>query len=91
MEHLSVMSLEGSRQAYLAALGIPIWTVRADVPLSAQSVPLQFVAHQSDEVHIEAEPSVALKQTPKPVLQIPQSPPSKRILLMSHRFLMNRR
>ncbi|HQV80720.1 MAG: hypothetical protein KBF23_05160 [Agitococcus sp.] len=68
MGHLSALSLEGSRQAYLAALGIPIWTVRADVPLSAQSVPLQFVAHQSDEVHIEAEPSVALKQTPKPVV-----------------------
>ena len=61
------MSVEGSRQAYLAALGIPIWTVRADVPLSAQSVPLQFVTYQSDEVPIEAEPSVALKQTPKPV------------------------
>lgn len=67
MEHLSVVSLEGSRQAYLAALGIPIWTVRADVPLSAQSVPIQFVACQLDDVPLELEAPVALKQTPKPV------------------------
>ena len=68
MEHLSALSLEGSRQAYLAALGIPIWTVRANSSLSDQSVPLQFVAHQPDEVRIDVEPSVALKQTPKSIV-----------------------
>lgn len=74
MDSLSVVSLEGSRQAYLAAMGIPLWTVRADVPLSDHSVPLRFVAHQTESNHIvDVEPTQALQQTP----QIPKPPSVK--------------
>ncbi len=46
--------IEGRRQAYLAALGIPLWTARQALTYASASMPTQFVAYEdtffADEV-----------------------------------------
>lgn len=39
---------EGQRQAYLAALGLPLWTARYDLPGAAPSLPLMHVPFCAD-------------------------------------------
>lgn len=59
IDAMTVAMSEGRRQAYLAALGIPLWTARANGPLAGQSAPVRFVAYEleqeADVVDIEAE------------------------------------
>lgn len=74
---------EGRRQAYLASLGLPLWTARHDLPGAAPSsllvfepflgepVESGFVAPdvaQVDVVQVEARPEPALVTTTAPVL-----------------------
>lgn len=49
---------EGQRQAYLAALAIPLWTARYDLPGAAPSLPLVAVPFVTD-----LPPTVALEET----------------------------
>lgn len=47
-------SEEGRRQAYLAALGIPLWSPRHPLPGALPSEPLEFVPYVSAEMEAEA-------------------------------------
>jgi hypothetical protein len=52
---------EGRRQAYLAALGIPLWTVRHELPYAAPAAHTQFMAYEDeslDVVEVESAPEV---------------------------------
>lgn len=53
---------EGRRQAYLAALGVPLWTARFDLPGAAVSLPLQplaFVVDSAGLVEVAEAPAPA--------------------------------
>ena len=56
----SSLHSEGRRQAYLAALGIPLWTVRQELTYAAPSTQTQFVAYEdaffADVTVVEVEP-----------------------------------
>ncbi|PTQ90606.1 hypothetical protein [Agitococcus lubricus] len=45
---MSNIAVEGRRQAYLAALGLPLWTVRPESLLSHRSQTQDFVAYESE-------------------------------------------
>lgn len=57
MDMIPAAMSEGRRQAYLAALGIPMWTVRPQSSLYEHSEPVQFVAYEleGDEFIPEVE------------------------------------
>lgn len=75
--------IEGRRQAYLAALAIPLWTVRHELSHAA-AAPIEFAAYEDesvavlvDEVAIVDEPSrIATKPvTPTPPVRSDSSEP----------------
>ena len=78
---MTVALEEGRRQAYLAALGVPLWTVRADSTLADYSDPVAFVPYYLeqliDEQSISYQPakqqqSVIIEQEqPKQVVKQP--------------------
>ncbi|MDF3030225.1 MAG: hypothetical protein K0R03_783 [Moraxellaceae bacterium] len=64
---------EGRRQAYLAALGIPLWSARQELPGALPGAPLEFQPYQAGEavselVAVEAEPAAA----PAPPVKSPE-------------------
>lgn len=62
---------EGRRQAYLAALGIPLWSARQELPGALPCAPLEFQPYQgavSEPVAVEAEPAAA----PVPPVKSPE-------------------
>ena len=74
--------MEGCRQAYLAALGIPLWTVRPHSALAAHSTPVSFVAYEleGEPESIEVTVREAVAVTPvlerKPVESKPKAAPT---------------
>ena len=72
----SSLHSEGRRQAYLAALGIPLWTVRQELTYAAPSTQTQFVAYEdaffADVTVVEVEP--LLEEMP-PLIQSKPTPP----------------
>lgn len=76
---------EGQRQAYLAALGLPLWTARFDLPGAAPSLPLvavPFVADLEDisagrePAPVAAEPVTSAAPAPVVTASRPVSPPA---------------
>ncbi|MDP2228220.1 MAG: hypothetical protein Q8J78_12175 [Moraxellaceae bacterium] len=75
---------EGRRQAYLAALGVPLWTARFDLPGAATSLPLQsmaFVAAADIESAVDVAPvaanvesSATVMPAEVPAAALPQTP-----------------
>ena len=58
---------EGRRQAYLAALGIPLWTVRQELSHAAPSSPTCYVAFEDvffADVSINVETSTSVDALP---------------------------
>jgi hypothetical protein len=80
----SSLHSEGRRQAYLAALGIPLWTVRQELTYAAPSTQTQFVAYEdaffADVTVIEAEP--LLEEVP-PLIQSKPTPPREPSIISS--------
>lgn len=59
---------EGRRQAYLAALGIPLWSARAELPGALPSVPLAFVPFLAEvAIPVAPAPSPAAAQGAGPM------------------------
>lgn len=56
---------EGRRQAYLAALGIPLWSARVGLPGALPSAPLAFVPFVA-----EAAPAASAPTLPPPVMEV---------------------
>ncbi len=57
--NVTIASDEGRRQAYLAALGIPVWTARIDSALAESSQSLNFVPYYLQDETIEDEVLIA--------------------------------
>jgi hypothetical protein len=56
---------EGRRQAYLAALGIPVWSARADLPGAMADIGIEYVPFTDDALEPE-ESSAAFAPEPPP-------------------------
>lgn len=77
---------EGRRQAYLAALGIPLWTARVNVPGALAAPPLEWTPFLADvslpsalpESAAPAEPVAPRSPAPTPVAPEPSPAPSPR-------------
>lgn len=68
---------EGQRQAYLAALGLPLWTARYDLPGAAPSLPLMhvpFCADIPDAAELPVAPETALPEQGLPVTEVSAAP-----------------
>jgi len=71
---------EGQRQAYLAALGLPLWTARYDLPGAAHSLPLMHVPFCADipdaaELPVmPVAPETGLPDQGVPVTAVPAAP-----------------
>lgn len=79
---------EGRRQAYLAALGIPLWTVRQELSHAAPSSPTIFVAFEEGffaGVSIDAE-SISIKTS---VDELTNAPTSTEILAPENPLLFS--
>lgn len=59
---------EGRRQRYLAALGLPLWTTRHDLPGARAANPLSFVAFVDEDF---AESAPATPSFVEPVIAVP--------------------
>ena len=57
---------EGRRQAYLAALEIPLWTARAPLPAAAPSLPLEWTAYVPEYVEEENDPEPRAQEEDAP-------------------------
>lgn len=78
---MSNIAVEGRRQAYLAALGIPVWTVRAESQLADVSDPVAFVPYYLEQLideqsisyqpHKEQAVTVVEQELPKPIVKQP--------------------
>lgn len=71
---------EGQRQAYLAALGLPLWTARYDLPGAAPSLPLMHVPFCGDipdavELPVVSVAPEVLPDQGLPVTAVPAAPP----------------
>ena len=66
--------VEGRRQAYLAALGIPVWTVRAESQLADFSDPVAFVPYYLEQLIDEQSISYQANQEQKTVIVEQESP-----------------
>lgn len=71
---------EGQRQAYLAALGLPLWTARYDLPGAAPSLPLMHVPFCADIPDaaelpvVSMAPETALHDQGLPVTDVSAAP-----------------
>lgn len=74
---------EGQRQAYLAALGLPLWTARYDLPGAASSLPLMHVPFCADIPDaaelpvvsmVPVAPETALSDQGAPVSEVSTAP-----------------
>lgn len=71
---MSNIAVEGRRQAYLAALGIPVWTVRAESQLTELSDPVAFVPYYLEQLIDEKSISYQVNKEQKTVVVEPESP-----------------
>lgn len=88
---------EGQRQSYLAALGIPLWSSRHDLPGAQPSAGLEFAAWVSEEQLPDAvladvpeenpvQPAVTIAQTPAAVAPANSSGLSSKAVLEAPAF-----
>ncbi len=70
----SSMHSEGRRQAYLAALGIPLWTVRHELPYAAAAAHTQFVAYEDESLDAD---SLTVDSAPVMEEQVVVAPPAR--------------
>jgi len=66
---------EGQRQAYLAALGLPLWTARHDLPGAAPSLPLVLVPFVIDLPDAVVLVETAFDQGPVAAASLVEAPP----------------
>ncbi|HCT40229.1 MAG TPA: hypothetical protein DF427_03450 [Moraxellaceae bacterium] len=69
---------EGQRQAYLAALGLPLWTARYDLPGAASSLSLMhvpFCADIPDAAELPVATEAVLPDQGVSVTAVPAAPP----------------
>lgn len=76
---------EGRRQAYLAALGVPLWTVRAESQLVDLSDPVAFVPYYLEQL-IDEQPISYQTNKQQKTLIVEQEPPKPIVQQQSPSF-----